>query len=220
MTGTTATIAPSNHSDALTREQLDSVVARLSDLMRAEKMSCAQKVGEFIVREIYRGDLEALRARGRKDASFRRLARHPQLPCSATTLWRQVSIFELAQRFPGILTTKHFGVSHARAVLGLDPTAQEKLIRACLQQRWSADELEARAQAHRGPPCKHRDAERCQSLRTTLRRVDRLTSELLNVELLPTTPPELRDAEHARDTIRRLRAWCDAVERRYGTPVN
>jgi hypothetical protein len=124
----------------------------------------------------------------------------------------------LAQRFPGIIRDKQFGVAHARAVLGLPAATQESLIRSCLQQRWTSRELEARANVHRSSEAaKTRSPKR---FMTTLRRVDRFTTEVLRVDRLPATRDELGDPADVLKTIEQMRAWCDAVERRCGTALN
>jgi hypothetical protein len=221
MAGTIATNerARANHGGDLGPAQLDDVVLRLTEIWQAAKMRCALEVGEFVVREIFQGDLAAVRARGRKHASFRRLAAHPHLPCSASTLWRQVAIFELAQRFPGIVrNNKQFGVAHARAVLGLAAATQESLIRSCLQQRWTSRELEAQANVYRAnEAAKTRSPRRFMA---TLKRVDRFTTEVLRVDRLPVTRAELGNPAVVLKTIQQMRAWCDAVERRCDTALN
>jgi hypothetical protein len=196
---------------------ISNIVSTLANLIRTSKLEFTLKVGAVVVEQIYGGDLDKLRQRGPKDASFRKLAAHPRLPFSAVTLWRSVAIYELIQRLPGLAKAKHLGVAHLRAVLGLSPLVQERLLRAAEMERWSKDRLEVRAAKYRKngegrqgrPPMI--PALRC------LRRLDRLTSgetsSAAEIDLAELDDARIRDVQKS---LERVRAWCSGIERALG----
>lgn len=118
-------------------EVIDGVVSTLATLVRGAGIEMALKIGEIVVEGIYGGDLDALRKRGPKDTSLRRLAAHPRLPFAPATLWRSVAVYELVRRMPGLAKTKHLGVAHLRAALGLPQNVQERLLKAAETERWT-----------------------------------------------------------------------------------
>jgi hypothetical protein len=63
-------------------------------------------IGDLRLHRFFDGDVARLRARGDEDTSLRRLAEHPDLPFSASTLSRQVSVFEVVQRIGGLDAVK------------------------------------------------------------------------------------------------------------------
>jgi len=75
---------------------------------------------------------------------MRRLAEHPKLGVSATTVHRAVRIYELWLRHgkPG---WKHLGVSHLRPLLGLSDDDQHRLITQAEDMEWTAERLAGEA---------------------------------------------------------------------------
>jgi hypothetical protein len=198
----------------VTPDVISNLLSTLANLVRTSKLEFTLKVGQVVIEQIYRGDLDRLRQRGPKDASFRKLAAHPRLPFSAVTLWRSVAIYELIQRFPGFAKAKHLGVAHLRAVLGLPHSAQERLLRAAETGRWSKDQLEERAAKHRkkGEGRTGRSptipALRC------LRRLHRLTSKATSPgERLDLAELDDEGVSEVQEHLERVRTWCSTVER-------
>lgn len=124
-------------------------MAEIRHLTRKATLDLALEVGEIVFRRVFDGDIEAVRAHGPKHASFRQLALHPELPMSATGLWRAVTMFELSQRMPQLKRCKHIGASHIHAVLGLPPRDQERLLARAERQKLKACELRTQAAARR-----------------------------------------------------------------------
>jgi len=198
----------------VSREVIDQVASTLANLTRGASLELALKVGEIVVHQIYGGDLDALRARGPKDGSFRKLSAHPRLPFSAVTLWRSVAIYELVQRFPGFAKAKHLGVAHLRATLGLPGRVQERLLRAAEVEGWTKDRLEQRAATYRQRGDQRRGRRPMPPALRCLRQLDRLaakhTAAVEGLDLGEFDEGRFRDVE---ERLERLRAWCSAVER-------
>ena len=94
----------------LPTEAMDQLVAEINAFARAKALETALGVGRLIVDDIYGGDLEAWRDRGRKDASFRKLASRGDCDLSASGLYRSVAVYELCERL-GASRWKHLGAS-------------------------------------------------------------------------------------------------------------
>jgi hypothetical protein len=198
----------------LTRERpsdgVDALVADLRELARDATLELMIATGRLVVERLFGGDLGLLRSRGPKDTSLRRLAEHPGLPMSPASLSRAIGIYELTNRFPGLLKAKALGVAHLRAVLGLPPEVQERLLQAAVREAWSKAKLEEAAAARREGRRRRRPA---LAVLRSLRRLDRLTGE--NAALpLETELERLTDEEAARtlETVERLRAWCETLQ--------
>jgi len=223
-TSSTATIVEIDPDAPISPEVLDEVVATLSNLTRSSHLELALKVGEIVVTRLYGGDLQALRHRGRKEASFRKLAAHRRLPFSPSTLWRDVAIYELVQRMPGLAKTKHLGVAHLRAVVGLPQSVQERLLKAAETERWSKGRLEDRAAKHRRREEGKAGRRPLPVALRQLRQLDRLTR---NGKEGAGTAGSATDGSVALDLgeldeervqeiekrLRRIRSWCEAVEK-------
>ena len=200
--------------NAAAADVIDTVVTTLTTLVRGAGIEMALKVGEIVVEGIYGGDLKALRDRGSKDTSFRKLSAHPRLPFSPVTLWRSVAVYELVQRMPGLAKTKHLGVAHLRAALGLPQSVQEHLLRSAEIERWTKDRLENQAARYRKKEKSKRGRRPMPPAIRYVRQLDRLTrKEDASVEDL-----DLGDLDDTRrldveKRIDRIRAWCSAVER-------
>jgi hypothetical protein len=123
-------------------EDVDIVVAQLKRIVRSASLEFALQVGAIIIHHCYDDDPNAWRSRGPKVASFRRLARHPDLPLSPGTLYRCVAMFELCERLNVASRWGHLGASHVRLVLGLPPSTQERILSVANAQRWSVKKLQ------------------------------------------------------------------------------
>lgn len=132
-------------SDACAPEDLDFVVRQLRQVCRDSSLEFALRVGSIVIHNFFGGEIGAWRIKGPKATSFRRLAEHPDLPMSPAALYRCVAIFELCDRLDAITRWKQLGPSHLRAVLGLEPAEQERLLAIANQERWSVKKLEAAA---------------------------------------------------------------------------
>src|SRR5262249_24428641 len=95
------------HRDVQSLANVDTLVAELRQLYVDAGLKLSVKMGRLIIDRLYGGDMTKWQSRGRKDASFRKLERHPDLPFRASTLSRAVSIYALAQRRTDLLEFNH-----------------------------------------------------------------------------------------------------------------
>jgi hypothetical protein len=84
-------------------------------------------VGAVVVERLLNGNLDTLRARGRKDHSLRRLAEHPRLPFSSTTLWRCIGAYEVVRSCPEVVQLENLSIAHIVAVRSLPRQRQLEL---------------------------------------------------------------------------------------------
>jgi hypothetical protein len=132
----------SSDEDGCSPDEIQIVVAQLKRLTRTASLEFALRVGAVIIHHFYDGNIEGWRSRGPKEASFRRLARHPDLPLSAGSLCRCVALFELCERLDAASRWEHLGVSHLRAVLGLAPPLQESILSEANEKHWTVRALQ------------------------------------------------------------------------------
>jgi len=134
------------HGDQeMTEDQLSLAVSKLCQITRESMLDYSIRVGSLVIHYFYGGDIKAWRSRGPKTQSFRRLARHPQLPMSASSLYRCVAIFELCDRLNVVSRWSRITVSHLRVVLPFDEKEQCRLMSAANAERWSVQRLEQEA---------------------------------------------------------------------------
>ena len=194
-------------------EVIVGVAATLAEVHNTSSMRLALEIGEIVVRRIFDGDLERVRAHGPKDISFRKLAACPKLTMSAMRIWRAVGVFELVSRMPGLKDAKNLSVSHLYAVLGLPHETQEWLLRAAADGRWRVEELEAQATKHRPPESRRRPRMTQPELIMSLRRIERITSrfEFGPKQGLAEGGFSEEQVRHVRECVEKIRAWCDSV---------
>jgi hypothetical protein len=130
---------------------IEHVVAKLKLLSRQKTLEYTLLVGRLIVETLYKGDIELVRSRGRKESSFRRLANHPELPFSAVSLWRCVATYHLVQTMPEVLAAEHLSATHVRVVLQLPVEQQRDLLNQAESQRWTSHQLEVAVRRTRTP---------------------------------------------------------------------
>jgi hypothetical protein len=134
----------SPHLERLCAHSLDAVervVVRLNTLSKNATLEFALAVGRLILEGLYDGNPQVWRSRGKKDVSFRALARHPDLPMSPGSLYRSVAMYDLCARLP-VASWSHVMTSHLRCVLPLPFEHQAQLLDLVEQNRWSVRRLE------------------------------------------------------------------------------
>jgi hypothetical protein len=67
---------------------IERAVAQLNAISKQATFDSAMSVGRLVIDTFHSGDLQASRARGAKDVSFRMLAKHPNLPMDLTSRLR------------------------------------------------------------------------------------------------------------------------------------
>jgi hypothetical protein len=190
-------------------KSVDDIVLQLRAMARGAGLSFAIAAGRLIVDSFYGGMIDSWREKGTKNASFRRLARRPDLPMSATSLYRCVAIYDLYKRLPALSEWRHVTVSHARAVLPLGPGMQESMLERAEEKRWSVAKLEAEVAALR-PEQRRRARTDISPLVKILQRLrTALDNEAVDLTLAKDQP---RGEGQLLGTLQRIRATCEELE--------
>jgi hypothetical protein len=202
---------------------LERVVGALRGLARTASVELAFQVGELVVMSLYGGNIAALRERGRKEASFRRLAAHPDLPFSAATLWRSVAVYELLCKMPGLRHAKKLGLSHLHAVLSLPSPVQEHLLVEAEREGWTAERLARAADAARRKEASKGGRPRTPAAVRTLQEFRRRfeDEEEAHGDLIFLGRLSEDEAREVHTIALRTKVWCERVaaeaERRFGS---
>ena len=202
------------HRHGVDEVVIDEVVHALCTMNRARTLGLMLDVGALVVERLFGGDFDALRSRGRKDRSLRKLASHPKLPFSAATLWRAIAIYELVRRFPGLVEARCLGVSHLRAVLGLPPPVQERLLRAAESEKWSIDRLEQMAAEYSRDNRGRGGRPRVPGIVKAASRIERILGGCAVPDIVAAGQFSPEHCEAIRASLENLREWCALVERR------
>jgi hypothetical protein len=126
---------------------ISAVYEEIRALQRDATIELAVKMGELIVKSFYGGKLDAWREHGAKESSLRKLAakfEDDESGMSVAGIYRVVAIYELDQRL-GVSARKHLTVTHLRAVLGLPPAEQKRLLDQAENRSWTTKQLEDKA---------------------------------------------------------------------------
>lgn len=124
------------------RAVVERVVRDLRAMSEIATLELAMSVGRLVVERMFGGSLGAWRRRGKSDPTFAQLAKHPDLPMSAASLYRAVCIYEMVQNLPAISAWKWLTVSHLRSVIGLPVAEQERILSLAHANRWTVRQLE------------------------------------------------------------------------------
>lgn len=142
-------LPPPKHDDVIAE-----TMAELKTVARDGVLQTAIGMGQVVINRLFDGDLNAWRARGGSDQSYRKLAAalarddDPMMKISASTVSRAVGVFELEDRI-GVSALKRITASHCYAVLGLPDKQQEQLLKQAEETGMTTRELETRAKALR-----------------------------------------------------------------------
>lgn len=130
--------------------RIRSALSQLQSLTRSALMKFSLEVGRIVIDTLYDGDARAWRERGHKSSTLRALAASPELPISVSALYRALAIYELNVSTDGnVESWPNIGVSHVRAVLGLEQTQQLKLLDTAAEKSWTVSKLEKEAARYR-----------------------------------------------------------------------
>ena len=135
-------------------EVVQATIDELKRVARDGVLGTAIDMGRVVVERIFGDDIDAWRARGETDQSFRKLADALDadddvvLRISRSTVSRAVGVYELEQRL-GVSALKRVTATHCYAVLGLPDKKQESLLKQAADKGLSTRELEAKAKAAR-----------------------------------------------------------------------
>lgn len=196
-------------------DMFDRAAARIAHVRRLGTISTACHVGAIVVEEIFHGDIEALRDKGRKDASLRGLASHPKTNLSVSTLSRAVAVFQICQRMPGFREPKHLEVGHLYAVASLPDLDQERLLRIAEVERWSREKLVAKVSEIRPAPSKrHKPSPILRYVATVRRAISRPLPDI-EIDLADESTETIEEVLNGLDRLStELRAWLSSARSR------
>lgn len=126
---------------------IDEVYRGILRLHRDATIELAVQMGRLIIEGFFGGRFEPWREHGPKETSLRRLAARfdtgdaPGL--SATGIHRVISIYEMEHRLQ-VSVRKHLTLTHVRAVIGLPPDDQSRLLAAAEAKRWTTRVFETK----------------------------------------------------------------------------
>src|SRR5258706_11994393 len=112
------------------------LVRELRALYYGSGIELMLRIGELILERLYGGDVMLWHSRRKKDVSFRRLERHPDLPFKASMLSRAVSIYVLSRRRTDLIQLKNVSQTHLQEVLNLEPQLQDRLLSRVEEEKW------------------------------------------------------------------------------------
>jgi hypothetical protein len=194
---------------------VDRVVGQLNEICKVATLEFSISVGRLIIDSFYRGDCERWRKRGTKQASFRKLSRHPELPMSAVALYRSVAIYELSQRL-GMSDWKHVCATHLRLVLPLPEEEQEKLLKLAETNTWSIRRLDEEVSLVRKerPRDRRGGRKRASPAKRIIRSLERDLDELQNfVGVDGQGKPTPEDLDFVLQSIQRVTHLFAALEK-------
>jgi hypothetical protein len=212
--------SPLVEGDAQNDALVQKIVLQINTVCRRATFDFAIAVGKIVVDGFHSGDLDTWRARGKKDTSFRKLARHPDLPMSPTALYRSVAIYELSQRL-GVNSSRRISTSHIRLVLPLERDVQARLLGLAEAHAWSVDRLGEEIRKLPDVPSRRLGGrKRGSNVERTMRSIHKCLEKADNLF-------GVADVELSRETVRsmselaiRLRQTCERLEARFGHDPN
>lgn len=183
--------------------EVDEVVERLVRIKRDGGLMQAVDVGHVGVERIYGGAGDQALSSGH--VGYRKLASHPRLPFSRSSLWRYVRIYLLARRMPWVMSESALSVSHLIVVLGVEPQQQQQQwLERAVEQRWSATQLRSELQE----PAELRATDR-RAVTKALNRLQRARDALEQLGGLGAFDPYAR--HQAWELVRETRNFCDSL---------
>src|SRR5215471_7499916 len=114
-----ATVTISSRLDE--QPDIGALVRELRALYYGSGIELMLRVGELILERLYGGDVALWQSRSRKDVSFRKLEKHPDLPFKAAMLSRAVSMYVLSRRRTDLSQLENVSPSHLQEILNLEP---------------------------------------------------------------------------------------------------
>lgn len=146
---------PQYFFDAETNAENAAISATIADINAAARKSgveLALEVSALVLKRFFNDDYAAFTTVDRsKEHSYRKLAAHPDLEMSPSTLQRLVRIGHQAATMPTGLA-ESLSPRHHRALLTVaSENERESLAAQALQQGWSSTVLEAKVRATRPP---------------------------------------------------------------------
>jgi hypothetical protein len=184
---------------------VSALVRELRDIYHGSGIDLMLRIGGLILERLYGGDVAKWQSRRRKDVSFRKLEKHPDLPFKAAMLSRAVSIYVLSQRRPDLCRLENVSQTHLQEVLPLSPDLQDRLLRRVVEEKWSVRRLRKEVADTLPAPATRGGRHRVPSLSRQLRLLQGIADgRLLVVHASNVATLRLREAQELLEVARRL----------------
>lgn len=135
---------PLRGEEAVDASLVAEAVQHINGVHNEKGLETAREIGEYLFARFFAGSFEAFRSKGKKHASFRALAEHPDLTVSHTTLWYSVAVLDQLRQLPADIGGA-LPMSHHRLLLPVkDEQAKLELAREAVQAKLGKRELEER----------------------------------------------------------------------------
>jgi hypothetical protein len=198
-----------------TADPIEQVVLDLKRICRASALEFALSVGKVVVFAFFGGDVVNVKGRIDTNVSYRKLARHPELPMSPATLCRSVAIYAFCQQ-TRIENWHHNSVSHIKLVLPLPPEQQIRLLDEADRNRWPTRRLREELVATVASTGRQANSNSRKHLKMTLRALERCIDESnqfvgLGDSHRDFSPDSVRSVQNL---LERVRTACDCLEDR------
>ncbi len=186
------------------------LVRELRALYYGSGIELMLRVGELILERLYGGDVAIWQSRSRKDVSFRKLEKHPDLPFKAAMLSRAVAVYVLSRRRPDLLKLKNVSQSHLQEILNLQPDLQDRLLRRVEDEKWSFRRLRDEVAKHLPSTIQRAGRRRAPQLAKVLRNLRAIADgRLLVMDPTNIAVLQFHEAQDLFDVARRL---CQQAE--------
>jgi hypothetical protein len=198
-------------STLVTQEKLDDLTRRINAIYRRGTLEVVCAVGELVILELYEGSPETWGRDGTRRASYRKLASRGDLLLSPSALCRAVAVYVLCKRLGERASWRHLTASHLQEVLALEPSQQERLLRAADVERWSVSRLRGEVSKQRPLTPRSRQRRVVQAVRDLSAFLAKRRDILADAEALQRLDGET--ARELRDTVQQLSEQLSALER-------
>ena len=200
---------------AVDNELVSAAVAEINAAWHAGYLTSASQVGELVLNRFFGGDPANARSRRRKHASFKELAKHPDLQLGATTLWYCVQVYEQIPQL-GEELAERLSLAHHRLLTHIQDMEQRRVLalRAAdegLTVRQLNDEIAlARGGAPRaGRPPELPATKTINRVKNAIAALNEVNQSTLGALDAPKRELALTDA---RQFVEQVTAWWAAIE--------
>jgi len=105
----------------------DAAVKHINQLADSAASS-QEKIGAYLLDKFFEGDLKAAKDRAsNKGLSLRKLALHPEIDCSYSTLSRSLDVGMMREEFKTVATLQQLSASHLVTLAAVEDQAQRKV---------------------------------------------------------------------------------------------
>lgn len=122
--------------------RLEAAVIEVNRLSLRTGLKAVERLGRYLLDAFFEGDIEQFTRGHGEHATWRALARHPQLTPSASTLWFAVRTVEQLEQLPAGIG-RNLTATHHRHLIPLDGPLRLELAEAAAHEGWTVHRLRA-----------------------------------------------------------------------------